>query len=1213
MASRYWVGGTGSWNSTNTTNWSATSGGAGGASVPTSADDVFINAASDLDQDLGFTGVCSATTRIATFPTIPAAGRAYRVTTSGAASASVTAITLALTNISTNESTSPTNSGDTDEGSWVFTPGWNITYLGTTYTQIYLNTNSYLSFGSAGSGYLAFDGANPAVPKIMVSAGDGRILKVNTATTGTSPNQIFIIRAEATKDYTNSSTADIIIEYKFPQATPANIEVHVQTNARATTTTTISIDEPAYCLGLTISGVDKTTVITGSWDLNIYGSLSMPNNALLTITHTAAWYFVSTTTGRTINSGGYYLPNISIGEVGAGYTLSSALNSSGFIYFNGGTFTTSASNYAINANSIYYNGVNLQTLTLNGSTITCSVWDMAFDSNTNLTLNAGTSTITGLATFYGGGKTYRNVTFTTATSTSGEISHTNTMLNLTLPSGFTGLYTFTVSASQTITGTFTCSGSASVNRIFVKTVNIGSSMTLTCAAISAMIDVDFRDITIAGAAAPKSGTRLGNCGGNSGITFVAGTNKFWYSTSGGNWSSGFWALTSGGSGSINNFPLAQDTVVLNSTGLTPGQTITIDRPFNIGSIDASSLGSGSIIELLNGVDPIMYGNLTLASGVIFGGLSFPGTIIFSGRLVANITQAGATINCPVRVDAVLGTGIILTESTVISNRFECYSGTVNFNDFNLTATTFFSAYSYSRSFIMGLGSLYLTGSGTVMSTTPSGLTVSGSFKNVYSTYSGSAGRTFSFGNLSQSQAFDVTITAGTGEVRLFNSSIDRIKTAQFQSGFTGSWGINSSGTFYNSLYLTSNMTVTTNGSYTLTFAGTGSSGTEYEQISTQGVAIPANIVLNSTIKNWSLPYDLNLRGRYLQLTAGELDLSGSTVTPRIFYATGTSSKTLTFNSGIINLADEVYGSIGTIWSDTSTNFLILQGTGIGKIQFGSIYGETTFAGNNNQIRANLEIVGPRQVWIQGNNSFNDIITTHQTPLIAFTAGSTTTLTNFTLYKGTETLSPGVSVAGSLEYGRADNTFGSVVLDLSSLVPTGKIISSVTISSIQLRGDLDGTGGFLSTPEQIALSVVGGSGTNTYSSGFNSSTYVTRSWLGGTPTVTNNTITVNYDPTSSVNTSPSGMPNGYFWQVRFNFTISYLEPTDFRELPRLRSTVAGTKFNLSKSSGNVNVTLLDIKDCNVTGGATWYLTYPKDNGNNSGWRYIYTPGGGAFFG
>ena len=46
MASRYWVGGTGTWDATVGTKWSATSGGAGGQSVPTSADDVFFNAAS---------------------------------------------------------------------------------------------------------------------------------------------------------------------------------------------------------------------------------------------------------------------------------------------------------------------------------------------------------------------------------------------------------------------------------------------------------------------------------------------------------------------------------------------------------------------------------------------------------------------------------------------------------------------------------------------------------------------------------------------------------------------------------------------------------------------------------------------------------------------------------------------------------------------------------------------------------------------------------------------------------------------------------------------------------------------------------------------------------------------------------------------------------------------------------------------------------------
>lgn len=46
MADRYWVGGTGTWNSSNTGNWSATSGGSSGASAPTSADNVIINSAS---------------------------------------------------------------------------------------------------------------------------------------------------------------------------------------------------------------------------------------------------------------------------------------------------------------------------------------------------------------------------------------------------------------------------------------------------------------------------------------------------------------------------------------------------------------------------------------------------------------------------------------------------------------------------------------------------------------------------------------------------------------------------------------------------------------------------------------------------------------------------------------------------------------------------------------------------------------------------------------------------------------------------------------------------------------------------------------------------------------------------------------------------------------------------------------------------------------
>jgi hypothetical protein len=51
VADRYWVGGTANWDGTAGTKWALTSGGLGGQAVPTSADDVFFDAAS--------TGTCT--------------------------------------------------------------------------------------------------------------------------------------------------------------------------------------------------------------------------------------------------------------------------------------------------------------------------------------------------------------------------------------------------------------------------------------------------------------------------------------------------------------------------------------------------------------------------------------------------------------------------------------------------------------------------------------------------------------------------------------------------------------------------------------------------------------------------------------------------------------------------------------------------------------------------------------------------------------------------------------------------------------------------------------------------------------------------------------------------------------------------------------------------------------------------------------------------
>ena len=66
MATYYWVGGTGTWNTSTTTNWASSTGGAGGAGVPTSADSVIIDTASGTGTITCTAGVCLDLTVTAT-------------------------------------------------------------------------------------------------------------------------------------------------------------------------------------------------------------------------------------------------------------------------------------------------------------------------------------------------------------------------------------------------------------------------------------------------------------------------------------------------------------------------------------------------------------------------------------------------------------------------------------------------------------------------------------------------------------------------------------------------------------------------------------------------------------------------------------------------------------------------------------------------------------------------------------------------------------------------------------------------------------------------------------------------------------------------------------------------------------------------------------------------------------------------------------------
>ena len=65
MASRYWVGGGGSWTLSGTTHWSATSGGAAGATAPILTDDVFF----DANSGVGTVTLGSSALRVNSFNT----------------------------------------------------------------------------------------------------------------------------------------------------------------------------------------------------------------------------------------------------------------------------------------------------------------------------------------------------------------------------------------------------------------------------------------------------------------------------------------------------------------------------------------------------------------------------------------------------------------------------------------------------------------------------------------------------------------------------------------------------------------------------------------------------------------------------------------------------------------------------------------------------------------------------------------------------------------------------------------------------------------------------------------------------------------------------------------------------------------------------------------------------------------------------------------
>lgn len=196
--------------------------------------------------DTGYSGFCNLNTEIAGFISTPTSGK--RFTSSGTTIGSVSNITVTLLGRSgISDLGAPTASSldgidDRDDAYWTISPPFNISALGATFgptgnggSVIHVSSNSYIIFGGAPtSAYAWFVGAAaPSARKIIVSGGDRSCQALYAGVSGTAPNRTYRIRWEG-HDGANGGVLDsptMVWEMTFYEATPAQIDLHVDNNS----------------------------------------------------------------------------------------------------------------------------------------------------------------------------------------------------------------------------------------------------------------------------------------------------------------------------------------------------------------------------------------------------------------------------------------------------------------------------------------------------------------------------------------------------------------------------------------------------------------------------------------------------------------------------------------------------------------------------------------------------------------------------------------------------------------------------------------------------------------------------------------------------------------------------------------------------------------------------------------------------------------------
>lgn len=183
----------------------------------------------------GYNGICGTTQEFGNLGN-SLVNSGQTITTGSGNSVTVTSTSSTLYGISGLTASSTPTYGDNEIGYWTLTLPFSISYLGTSYSTIYLNGTWGITFGNVSPTWL-WSRSQPSWPKICFSAADSvfhdrRINTVYYGSTGTVGSRIYVIHALGST-ITGSLSNDSVFEIWFYEAEPDRIDIKFGANGSA--------------------------------------------------------------------------------------------------------------------------------------------------------------------------------------------------------------------------------------------------------------------------------------------------------------------------------------------------------------------------------------------------------------------------------------------------------------------------------------------------------------------------------------------------------------------------------------------------------------------------------------------------------------------------------------------------------------------------------------------------------------------------------------------------------------------------------------------------------------------------------------------------------------------------------------------------------------------------------------------------------------------